>query len=203
MWHLVAVGEQPSATPLYDGIDEQAVLVDKPGFDQRVAQGDAAGHHDVYAGLHAMQYSMMTRLYGVLPTLARLDLARLVPALTANDVPGAPGKQASIFAGKPGSASSARNEISTYHRSFIQAQAMTSLGNKPLIVVSASETMTGTKGWPVSQQQLTALSSNADQRTVHSSHEGLLDFPGASTASVTAITDVVQAVRTNTPVRTS
>ncbi|MDX6257961.1 MAG: hypothetical protein QOJ11_4295 [Frankiales bacterium] len=152
---------------------------------------------------YAMQYSMMTRLYGVLPTLARLGVGRLVPALSANDVPGAAGEQASLFAGSPRSARSARDEISTYRRSFAQAQTLRSLGSKPLVVVSASDTLADTAGWPVAQQQLAALSSNADRRTVHSSHLGLLDHPGSFEGSVTAIADVVRAVRTGTAVGTS
>jgi len=139
---------------------------------------------------------MMTRLYGVLPTFARLGVGWAVPALSANDVPGDAGEQGSAFANKPRSARTARDELSTYRRTFAQAQALTTLRSTPLVVVSASETMTDTAGWPAAQQQLAALSSNADQRTVDSSHLGLLDDATASSASVTAIADVVRAVRT-------
>jgi pimeloyl-ACP methyl ester carboxylesterase len=149
------------------------------------------------------QYEQMTRLYGVLPALTRLGVGRLVPALSANDVPGAAGEQATAFANTPRSARTARDEVSTFRRSFQQAQALTTLGAKPLVVVSASETLTGTAGWEVAQQQLAALSSNSDRRTVTSSHGGLLDDPAASSASIAAIADVVDAFRSASPVRTS
>lgn len=152
---------------------------------------------------YATQYFMMTRLYGVLPTLARLGIGRLAPSLSANDVPGDAGKQAGAFANSPRSARTARDELSTYRRTFAQAQALTALGSKPLVVLSASDTLAGTAGWPAAQQQLAALSSNADQRTVGSSHVGLLDDATASTASVTAVVDVVRAVRTAGRVRTA
>jgi len=152
---------------------------------------------------YEMQYAMMTRLYGVLPTLIRSGIGRLVPALSANEVPGDAGEQAMIIANDPRSARTARDELSTYRRTFAQAQALTTLGSTPLVVVSASDTMSDTAGWPTAQQQLTALSSNADQRTVDSSHLGLLDDATASSASVTAITDVVRAVRTPGPVGTA
>ncbi len=45
------VGEQPTAAALHRRIDEQPVLVDQPRRDQRVRQADAAGQHDVLAGL--------------------------------------------------------------------------------------------------------------------------------------------------------
>ena len=90
-----------------------------------------------------------------------------------------------------------RDEVSTFRRSFEQAQALTTLGAKPLVVVSASETMTGTAGWGAAQQQLAARWSNSDRRTVTSSHGGVLDDPTAFTASIAAITDVVDAVRSD------
>jgi hypothetical protein len=77
---------------------------------------------------------------------------------------------------------------------------LTTLGSKPLVVVSASDNLTETAGWPAAQEQLAALSSNVDRRTITSSHAGLLDHPGSFEGSVTAITDVVRAVRTGTAV---
>jgi pimeloyl-ACP methyl ester carboxylesterase len=145
---------------------------------------------------YASQYSRMKRMYGVLPTLTRIGIARLAPALSATDIPGDAGKQASAFLGSPRSARTAGGEVSTFRRSFAQAQALTSLGSKPLIVLSASDNLTGTPGWRRAQEQLAALSSNAGQRDVNSTHGGLLDHPISSIRSVDAIHDVVQAVRT-------
>ena len=145
-------------------------------------------------------HAVMTRLYSVLPTLARLGVGRLLPSLVTSDVPGAAGEQAARFAATPRDARTARDEVSTYRRAFAQAQGLTSLGARPLAVVTAGENEADTDGWARAQQQLAALSSNADQRRVASSHVGLLDDPTASTASVTAIRDVVDAVRTGRPV---
>jgi pimeloyl-ACP methyl ester carboxylesterase len=152
---------------------------------------------------YAKQYEVMTRLYGVLPTLMRLGVGRLVPALSANDVPGAAGTHAAAFAITPRSARTARAEVSSFRRSYEQAQGMTTLGAKPLVVVSASETLTGTAGWEVAQQQLAALSSNNDRRTVTSSHGGVLDNPTAVNTSIAAIADVVDAVRSDSSLETS
>jgi pimeloyl-ACP methyl ester carboxylesterase len=152
---------------------------------------------------YAGEYEGMTRVYGVLPTLTRLGVGRLVPALSANDVPGEAGEQAASIASSPRSARTARDEVSTFRRAFAQAQELTTLGAKPLVVVSASETLTGTDGWAVAQRQLAGLSSNSERRTVTSSHGGVLDHPTAYGASVTAIGDVVDAVRTGSPVNAS
>jgi pimeloyl-ACP methyl ester carboxylesterase len=144
---------------------------------------------------YSSQYPVMRRLYGVLPTLNRISVGRLVPALSANDIPGDAGEQASAFATSPRSAHTARDELSTYRRSFAQAQALTSLGSKPLVVVSASATLADTAGWTTAQQEMAALSDNTDHRTVTSTHGGLLDHPRSFDDSVTAIADVVRSVR--------
>jgi pimeloyl-ACP methyl ester carboxylesterase len=144
---------------------------------------------------YSSQYPVMRRLYGVLPTLNRIGVGRLVPALSANDIPGDAGEQASAFATSPRSARTARDELSTYRRSFAQAQALTSLGSKPLVVVSASATLDDTAGWTTAQQEMAALSDNTDHRTVTSTHGGLLDHPRSFDDSVTAIADVVRSVR--------
>jgi len=163
----------------------------------------ASPHQFTVLPAYAGQYARMTRLYGVLPTLLRIGAGRLVPALSANDVPGAAGEQAAAFANSPRSARTARDEVSTYSRAFEQAQELTSLGGKPLVVVSARETLARTAGWRAAQAQLAALSTDADHRTVDSSHGGLLDDATASRASITAITDVVGAVRTGARVPSS
>lgn len=152
---------------------------------------------------YSTQYSMMTRLYGVLPALTRLGASRLAPALFSNEVPGDAGRQARAFATDPRSARTARDELSTYRRTFAQAQALTTFDGKPLVVLSAGDSISGTTGWRAAQAELAALSSNARQRIVDSTHGGVLDDPVASAASVAAVTDVVHAVRTGTPVRTS
>jgi pimeloyl-ACP methyl ester carboxylesterase len=167
------------------------VLLDSTSPQQFTALPDYAG-----------QYAMMTRLYGVAPTLARLGLGRLVPALSANEVPGEDGRQASAFATSPRDLRTARDEVSTFRRAFAQSQSLTTLGGKPLVVVTASDTLSDTVGWAAAQQKLAALSSNTDLRTVRSSHGGLLDHPRSVDGSITAVTDVVHAVRTTSPVGT-
>ena len=145
---------------------------------------------------YASQYPMMKRVYGVLPALTRLGAARIAPSLSATDIPGDPGKQASAFLASPRSARTARDEVASLPRAFAQAQALSSLGSKPLVVLSASDNLSSTPGWAAAQRQLGALSNNADQRDVQSTHGGLLDHPASSARSVEAISDVVRAVRT-------
>ena len=81
---------------------------------------------------------------------------------------------------------------------FKQSQALTTLQDRPLVVLTASENLTN-PGWIAAQDQLTVLSTEHLHRTVDATHEGLLeDEPGAA-QSVLAITQVLSAVRTGSP----
>ena len=93
-----------------------------------------------------------------------------------------------------------RDEVSVIPEVFAQAQALTTLGDRPLAVLTASETSTGTDGWVGAQDQLAALSTKSVHRTVTSTHEGLLEDVRPAAASVRAITEVISSVRTGTPV---
>ena len=70
-------------------------------------------------------------------------------------------------------------------------------------MLTASATATGTKGWVAAQDQLAALSPSSAHRTLHSTHEGLLEDLQPAAASVRAITEVIASVRTSTPLRPS
>ena len=76
------------------------------------------------------------------------------------------------------------DEVSVIPEVFHQAQALTSLGDRPLAVVTASVTAIGTKSWVGAEDQLAALSANSVLRTVHSTHQGLLEEVRPSAASV-------------------
>ena len=61
---LEPVGEEPPAAALDRGVDEQPVLIDQPGLDQRVAQRDAAGDDDVLAPLLLQRADLLDGVTG-------------------------------------------------------------------------------------------------------------------------------------------
>ncbi len=79
-----------------------------------------------------------------------------------------------------------------------QAQALTTLGNRPLAVLTASENLS-TDGWSAAQDRMAALSTNSLHRDVESTHAGLLEDPHGAGESVRAITAVIDAIRTGAP----
>jgi hypothetical protein len=97
-------------------------------------------------------------------------------------------------------ARNARDEITTVPILFEQAQELTTLGDLPLVVLTASESVDETDGWAAAQDQMAELSTNASRREVDSSHQGMVDDDDASAESARAIDQVVLAVRDGVPV---
>ncbi|MEO7943356.1 MAG: hypothetical protein ABIR34_08145 [Marmoricola sp.] len=109
----------------------------------------------------------LDRGLALLPTLARLGVSRLAPA------PHLPAPvQALTSTAK--SARNGREEISVAPDVFAQAQALTTLGNRPLAMLTTSESLNGA-GWAGAQDQLAALSNKCVHRTVDSTHAGLIE----------------------------
>jgi pimeloyl-ACP methyl ester carboxylesterase len=143
------------------------------------------------------QYAMMMRpAYALMPTLSRLGLGQ-VPV--TSPLPAADAAKVAAITSTPQYYRNQRDEVSVLRRVFAQAQALTTLGDRPLAVLTATATSTGTDGWAGAQDQLAALSSNSVHRTVESTHPGLVEDVQPAAASVRAITEVISSVRTSTP----
>ena len=147
------------------------------------------------------QYAVMRRAYALMPTLSRLGLGQLVPA--TSHLPPADAAKVNAITSTPKYYRNQRDEVAVIPEVFAQAQALTTLQDRPLAVLTASETSTGTDGWVGAQDQLAALSTNHVHRTVDSSHPGLLEDVRPAAESVRAITEVVSSVRTHTPLGTN
>jgi pimeloyl-ACP methyl ester carboxylesterase len=143
------------------------------------------------------QYELlMRRGLALLPTLSRLGLGYLIPG--TSHLPAADAARVDAISAAPQAYRSQRDEISVLPKVFAQAQALTTLGDRPLAVLTASANSTGTDGWAGAQNQLAALSTHSVHRTVDSTHEGLLEDASPAAESVRAITEVVTAARTGT-----
>jgi pimeloyl-ACP methyl ester carboxylesterase len=148
------------------------------------------------------EYSMMRRGLGVLPSLARMGIARVLPASVYSNLPEPQATQYHAFATSPRSMRNMRDEHSVYRDVFTQAQTLTGLAAKPLVVITVTESLDETSGWSDAQAELAALSSNSEHRIVDATHGGMLDDPDTFGSSVSAIGDVVQSIRADAPVVT-
>lgn len=145
---------------------------------------------------YAGQYALMRRGLALLPTLNRVGLGSVLTP--ASHLPAAVADRVKALTSTAHAARNGRDELSVILDVFSQAQALTTLNDRPLAVLTASENLTN-PGWTGAQDQLAALSTNHVHRTVHSTHAGLLEDEGPSADSVHAITEVISAVRTGTP----
>lgn len=148
------------------------------------------------------EYQLMRRLLAVAPTLFRLGVGPLIAASSTPELPGAAGEQVSVFANSPLGMAGMRAEQAALPDTFRQAQALTTLGGTPLVVLTAKDNVDHKPGWGTAQDQLAALSTNSRHTVADLDHMAYLQDQTGAALSITAITDVVTAVRTHTPVRT-
>jgi pimeloyl-ACP methyl ester carboxylesterase len=144
----------------------------------------------------ASEQSMMRRGLGVLPSFARLGATQVLPASAWSSLPEPAASQVQAFASSPRGMRNMRDEQSMYPKVFEQAKALTSLDRKPLVVVTATESIHKHKEWTDLQDRLAALSTNTRHRVAEATHAGLIDDQESYKSSVQAIIDVVQVVRT-------
>lgn len=147
----------------------------------------------------ASEQSMMRRGLGVLPSLARLGLARILPTSSWSSLAEPAASQVQAFAGSARGMRNMRDEQSMYPTVFEQAKALTSLDDKPLVVVTATESVQKDEEWFDLQAQLAALSTNSQHRVADATHAGLIDDQESVGMSVQAIVDVIHLVRTERP----
>ena len=145
-------------------------------------------------------YAMLRRIYGVAPTLARLGLGSL---LAGSHLPADAAGPVNAMNASPRAGRNGRDELSMLPEVFAQAQELTTLGDRPLAVLTSAETAHDTGGWTQAQNQLAALSSDVVHRVVDASHQGMVEDPAGASASVQAITSVVEASRSHAPLATS
>ncbi len=148
---------------------------------------------------YRMQYAVMRRAYGVLPSLARVGLG---VALAGSHLPPADAEPVNAMAATPRAGRNARDELSMLPVVFQQARALTSLGDRPLVVLTSAENARDSDGWMEAQDEMAQLSANAIRLDAATSHAGIVEDADGAAASVQAIASVVRAVRTNGPVAT-
>jgi pimeloyl-ACP methyl ester carboxylesterase len=129
-------------------------------------------------------YRSYSLVAGIAPSLARVGL--LGPVL------GVSAREATAAAARGG-----RDEVRALPAVLDQAARVTSIGDRPLIVVSAAP---GSQpGWMEAQARLASLSTNGVQRVLDATHESVILGDDAP-ASAQAILDVLAAIRSGSRV---
>jgi pimeloyl-ACP methyl ester carboxylesterase len=145
------------------------------------------------------EYQVMRRALAVAPTLFRFGVGHALAALGTPSLPGNAGAQVSAFANSPRGMANMRADQSALPVAFRQAQALSTLGDTPLVVLTAQDNVDAKPGWGTAQDQMAALSTNSRHTVENLSHVGLLTDPDGASWTVAAITDVATAARTHRP----
>ena len=144
-------------------------------------------------------YSAIRLSTGVLPSVARIGVYRVILALLPADLPAPYGDLERAEQSTPLLLSGQRDEFAVLPATLAQAAALTSLGDKPLVVVSA--TVDTQQGWPAAQEAMVSLSSNSSHRLAPGqTHSSLIASETGAEVSLQAIRDVLTSVRTGAPV---
>jgi pimeloyl-ACP methyl ester carboxylesterase len=131
-------------------------------------------------------YQTLRMAYGLGPSLARIGLLGVALGLPADQ-------------SSPAAARGARDELGVLPATLQQAQALTSLGDRPLIVVTAGSGQQ--TGWLAAQGSMTGLSTSSAHRVVPAAtHTSLISGVDAP-ASTQAILEVLASIRTGTALR--
>ena len=142
-------------------------------------------------------YEGFRRASAVLPSLSRLGVGRLMYGSAYSDLPARVRDEERGFMATPRGARSVRDEFSEIRTAMTQARALTTLGAKPLVVLTAEKDAEG--GWTAAQNELAALSTNSIHHFLpNASHSMLTEDEDTAAQSSRAINEVVNAVRTKT-----
>jgi pimeloyl-ACP methyl ester carboxylesterase len=139
-------------------------------------------------------YSALRRGMALAPSLARTGAMRLFYKTAVAGLPPAARDEVRTVWSTPSQFRSVRDEIDALPQALTESQALTSIGDKPLIVVTAlKDAMTG---WLPLQEEMTGLSTNSVQRMLpDATHASLTEDENEAAASSEAVFDVVEAAR--------
>ena len=153
---------------------------------------------DAYANLPGWStfYKWFRKYTGLAPSLARLGAMRLSYLHASAGLPSAAGAEERADWSTASHNRSVRDEVAELRTVLTQSQALTSIGDKPLIVLTALKD--AQKGWMPLQDKMLSLSTNSVHRFApDATHASLTEDRIPAGLSAKAIVDVVNAVRTS------
>ncbi len=140
-------------------------------------------------------YRTATALF---PSLARISVFRLADLSSYSSLPPQARDEERATQSSAELARSQHDEFAELQTTLKEAQALKSLGDKPLIVVTAAKE--AQDGWLPLQAEMAALSTNSIHRVLpNTTHASLIEDRDDAAMASQAIRDVIEAVRATTP----
>ena len=143
-------------------------------------------------------YEVFRRVSAVLPSLSRFGIGRAMYGSAYAGLPPRARDEQRAFWATPRHGRSVRDEFAEIRTAMKQARSLTTLGDTPLVVMTAQKDAEG--GWMDAQNELAALSTNSiHQLLPNATHAMMVEDKATAARSSRAIKEVVDAVRTRTP----
>lgn len=147
---------------------------------------------------YAAFYAGYRKASGLAPSVARFGLMNVVYSAESAPLPDYQRAEERAFGSMGDHNRSFRDELAAIPEAMSQAQMLTTLGAKPLVVVTAQEEQ---EGWLPLQVEMAHLSTNSAHRVMPNlTHASLIEEESGAAISSKAVIDVVQSVRSHSPV---
>jgi len=138
-------------------------------------------------------YEALRKATALFPSLARIGVMRLIYSFSVVDLPPEARAEERAIWSTASHNRSLRDEVAGLKAALTQAQDLTTLGEKPLIVLTAAKG--AETGWLPLQDEMAGLSTNSVHRVLQAAtHPSLTEDEDVAAMSVRAILDVVEAV---------
>lgn len=143
-------------------------------------------------------YRVFRRVSALFPSLARIGVARLMFLGEASRLPPQARKLRRAYSSSARSSRSLRDEFAQLPTALAQANEVRSLGEVPLIVVTAARD--AQEGWLPLQDEMAALSSNSTHHVLaNATHSSIIEEEHDAQTSSQAIRQVVESARSGRP----
>src|SRR6266516_5483757 len=159
--------------------------------------------NEVFTGVPGFPsfYNMIRPASALFPSLARLGVFRLINQFSPDILPARTRDEERAVTSTASLNRIQRDEFAELPTTLKEAAALTTIGDRPLIVITAAKGAQA--GWLPLQDKLAGLSTNSAHRVLpDTDHPGVIDDRIGAAQASQAIVDVVASVRNGTPLTT-
>ncbi len=182
----------------FGGLYTRAFAARYPNQTAGVVLLDGSDPHQFTLPGYPIFYEGYRRVSALFPSLARFGIGRLTYRSQYDDLPTEASAEQYMFWCTARHARSFRDEWAAAPLAMRQAGSLVTLGNRPLMVVTALKD--AQEGWAALQGQVPKLSSNSSHWSLATtSHSSLIEDKADAAFASQAIREVVTAVRTSKP----
>lgn len=182
----------------FGGLYVRAFAARYPNQTAGVVLLDATDPHQFTLPAYPVFYEVFRRVSALFPSLARFGVGRIAYRSQYGTLPSEARAEQYMFWCTARHARSLRDEFAAAPLAMQQADSLLTLGNRPLMVVTALKD--AEEGWAALQDEVPKLSSNSSHWSLSTTtHSSLIEHKADAALASQAIREVVSAVRTSKP----